>query len=278
MSVISCLLNWKVCTLYIKCATCKCWPRVKFMQRSKCLKTECKMKQYLMMIWSRWEGNPTSVFLASFFSFPHPCFPSFSFPHHPPAHSLHRSSPCIRHCFIPTVYLPSLSLPLQHIMPHTSHPSSQFQPSHSYTFSFLFISSLHLSLSPECLQHHTLPPLPLRYRFIPFSNSPPLIKNPLPFTCVPSSLTIHQFILFLFCLVLIFWDHYTIIHSNTVLPALFWCSQNTTIRSSLLMINPSPPIPTLPWPHPLLLPPSIHLPPPLLPSVTIEPVAMSWLV
>lgn len=95
-----------------------------------------------------------------------------------------------RHCFILTVYLPSLPLPLQHISPHTSHPSSRFDPSHSYTFSSFFISSLHLSLSPDCPQHHTLPSLPLCYIFFQFVNFLPLNQN----TLVPLHIPLSQFI------------------------------------------------------------------------------------
>lgn len=141
------------------------------------------------------EGNPELLFLSSFLPLPHPSFPSSSFLYHPPAYSVHHSSPCIWHCFIPAVYLPSLPPPLQHIIPHTNHPSDRHYPSHSYTLSSLFISPLHLSLSPDSLRWHTQPTLasPLLLHIPPFINSPLLNC---PYTCPPPHLTLapHQFI------------------------------------------------------------------------------------
>lgn len=82
-----------------------------------------------------------SPFLPSLLSLSHSSFLSSSLPRHAPASSVHHLSPWIQHRFSLTVYLPSLSPPLQHI-----NPSCQCEPSHSCTFSSLFISALSLSL------------------------------------------------------------------------------------------------------------------------------------
>lgn len=85
------------------------------------------------------------------FSFlPYPPFPSSSFP------SLHHHlSPSILHCLLRAVCLPSLSPPLQHIIPLTS----RFDPSHSYPFSSLFILALSLSAAPHLAILAHIPPI-----------------------------------------------------------------------------------------------------------------------
>lgn len=133
-----------------------------------------------------------SPFLPSLLSLSHSSFLSSSLPRHAPASSVHHLSPWIQHRFSLTVYLPSLSPPLQHI-----NPSCQCEPSHSCTFSSLFISALSLSLSLS-LQHHTLPLLSLWHIFFPFVTSPPLNENIHPFTCPPlhPALTVYLLIPF----------------------------------------------------------------------------------
>lgn len=125
-----------------------------------------------MMLQFRCSGIPASVFFPSFF-----LSVSSVFPCHPPTRSVHRSSPCLRHGFIPSVYLYRLSLFPCNILFLTPaiHPARAGLPSLLHFFplhsplSHLYIS---LSLAPEAPQHRPPYSLHMCYRFTPFSSHP----------------------------------------------------------------------------------------------------------
>lgn len=132
-------------------------------------------------------GSPASVFLPSF-------FPSCSsiFPCHPPTRGVHRSSPCLRHCFIPSVYLYRLSLFPCNILFLTPaiHPASDGLPTPAL-FPSILLYLIFTSLPPpppEAPQHRPpLPPLHVCSQFTSFTSRSPLIK-PL----MPSSVRLYE--------------------------------------------------------------------------------------
>lgn len=113
-----------------------------------------------MMLQFRCNGIPASVFFPSFF-----LSVSSIFPCHPPTRGVHRSSPCLRHGFIPSVYLYRLSLFPCNILFLTPaiHPARAGLPTPALFFPsillYLIFTSLSLSLSLQRL-HSTAPRIP----------------------------------------------------------------------------------------------------------------------